>query len=160
ILMAALVAGLAQTRGLFAWRALGRRRRGDDDEALPLVAWATALVMAVVLLLPLRAVLAGGARARELDSAVAAALQGLASPAPRATSDCARSVWPPWRAVSVCRCASTTCWPRRSRRCRRARRSPTCGRRARSPSSAPPAAGSRVTKPHARTQGGHSRGGP
>jgi flagellar biosynthesis protein FlhB len=84
---AALLAGLAQTRGLFAWRALGRPRRdgnGDGDEALPLVAWATALLLALVLVVPLRAVLVAGARATTLDGAVAAALHGLAALAPRA----------------------------------------------------------------------------
>jgi flagellar biosynthetic protein FlhB len=85
IVAAALLAGLAQTRGLFAWRALGRPRRdGDDEEVLPLLAWAAVLLLAVLLVGPLRALLVAGARATTLDGAVAAALRGLGALAPRA----------------------------------------------------------------------------
>jgi flagellar biosynthetic protein FlhB len=87
MVVGALLAGLAQTRGLFAWRAIGRPRHnrdGDGEEALPIVSWATALLLALALVSPLRAVLAAGARASTLDGAVAAALHGLGALAPRA----------------------------------------------------------------------------
>jgi flagellar biosynthetic protein FlhB len=84
VAIAALLAGLAQTRGLFAWGALGRQPRDAEPEALPTVAWATVLVLALALVMPLRAVLVAGARASELGTAVAAAVQGVRTLVPRA----------------------------------------------------------------------------
>jgi flagellar biosynthesis protein FlhB len=80
---AALVAGVAQTRGLVAFGALGRRRRADDD-ALPLVGIAASLTLAIVLLAPLAFVIRSGARASDLPSLLSVALASLGMLAPRA----------------------------------------------------------------------------
>ena len=82
-LAGALGAGLAQTRGLFAWGALAGRRR-DDDEGLGATTWAAALGVALVLLAAGRALVAAVARADGLAVVAAQAAEAIAGAAPRA----------------------------------------------------------------------------
>lgn len=82
-LLAALVAGLVQTRFALAWGALGRRRRGDD-EPLPLLGWLTAPATALAALTCARAALAALARSDGTGAAVTAAAAALAAFVPRA----------------------------------------------------------------------------
>jgi type III secretion protein U len=70
----AFVAGLAQTRALFAWGALGRR--GDDGEPLGATSWAAAAALVLVLVGGGRALVASLGRA---DGALAAATATLAA---------------------------------------------------------------------------------
>jgi flagellar biosynthesis protein FlhB len=79
---AALLAGLAQSRGLFTLGAFGVRRR-DPDEALPLMPWGLALALAMAAALAARPLAAALARADGMRAATAAALSALSSLAPR-----------------------------------------------------------------------------
>jgi flagellar biosynthesis protein FlhB len=81
--VAALVAGLAQTRFLLAWGALGRNSRGDD-EPLPLFGWVAAAALLLAALASGRAALAALARSDSSGAVVAAASAALAGFVPRA----------------------------------------------------------------------------
>ncbi len=83
IFVAALAAGLVQTRGLFAWSALGHRA-DRDEEALPVIGWAAAAFLALAALATLRVVIASAARADALEPVAAVAVTGLRSLWPRA----------------------------------------------------------------------------
>ncbi len=81
--LAAVVAGLAQTRFALAWGALGRRTRGDD-EPLPLIGWVAAAATALAALTCARAALAALARSDGTSAALTAAATALAAFVPRA----------------------------------------------------------------------------
>src|SRR6185312_12276930 len=73
---AALVCGLAQSRGLFTLGAFGVRRR-DPAEALPLVPWGLVAALAMAAALAARPLAAALARTDGTRAAMAAALSAL-----------------------------------------------------------------------------------
>lgn len=79
---AALLAGLAQSRGLFTLGAIGRRRR-DPEDALPLVPWGLVLALGLAAALAARPLGAALARAGDVRTSIAALLATLSSLAPR-----------------------------------------------------------------------------
>ena len=80
--VAALVAGLAQTRFLFAWGALGRRR--DEPEPMAATSFAAAAALVLVTLAGGRALFASLARADSLTTAATATALALGPWAARA----------------------------------------------------------------------------
>jgi flagellar biosynthesis protein FlhB len=82
-LAAGLVAGLAQTRFAWAWRAFGVRRR-EDDEPLPVVGAAAATALMLLVLASARELVAALARSDGLNAAVTATVTTLQSLGPRA----------------------------------------------------------------------------
>lgn len=79
---AALVAGLAQTRALIAWGALGRR--GDDGEPVAAASWAAAAALVLVLIGGGRALVAALGRADGVLAVTTATAAALASLTARA----------------------------------------------------------------------------